>query len=286
MKINEIKINIGAEKPFQILHFSDNHLTFADSRDCERKISLGESRSRSFLNKSGCKTQAEHLDEMLAYAKENNLTIVHTGDMIDFVSKANLDYVKNVLEGHDYFMAAGNHEYSQFVGEAWEDENYKHQSFDAVCAAYPGDIWYQVRMIGGIKFIAIDNNYYYITEKQFRRFREDTADGVPVVLVVHNPIYSPDTYNVVMDGVSNTVPPYLFGCPELLLRELEDHRYRQQKPDDLTSAFVEFCEKLPNLKCILAGHLHKYSESKLISGVPQYVAGAGYNGEANLYTFI
>ncbi len=286
MKINEIKVNIGAEVPFQILHFSDNHLTFADSRDCERKISLSESRTRSFMNKSNGMTPAEYLDEMLAYAKENNLTIVHTGDMIDFVSEANLKYVKNILNGYDYFMAAGNHEYSLFVGEAWEDEEYKHQSFDSVCAAFPGDIWYQVRMIGGVKFIAIDNNYYYITDEQFRRFREDTADGVPVVLAVHNPLYSPDTYDVVMSGRPKNVPPYLFGCPEPLLRQLEDYRYRQQKPDALTSAFVEFCENLPNLKCILAGHLHEYSESKLISGVPQYVAGAGYNGEANLYTFM
>ena len=285
MKITEITIPVGAEKPFRMLHMSDNHISLADERDNERKNKLAESRANSFTG-GHPELLSSHLEELLTYAKKQDLTILHTGDMIDFVSEANLDFTKQAFAGYDVFAAAGNHEFSQYVGEAWEDEEYKAQSFAHVKAAFPGDFWFQTRMVNGVKFIAVDNNYYYVTEEQLRLFREETADGIPTVLLMHNPLYSEDMYAKVTAGKKPEDPPYLFGCPEPLLRTLNDHRYRQQKPDETTLAFLELCNSLPNLKAVLAGHLHKYFASRLDSGIPQYVAGAGYHAEANLYTFI
>lgn len=286
MKIKEFTIEVGASEPFRMLHMSDNHITLADSRDCDRKIELAERRTGSFSGRSGEKGHMKLSEELVDYADANGLTILHTGDMIDFVSEANLDYVREEFRNSDVFMAAGNHEYSQFVGEAWEDEEYKAQTFDHVCEAFPGNIWFQVRVVNGVKFIAIDNNYYYVTEEQFRLFRDEVSDGMPVVLLVHNPLYSKNTYDTVMAGKPSTESPYLVGCPEPLLRDLSEHRYNQQKPDDITSEFVRFCEDLPNLKAVLAGHLHEDAECTLDSGVPQYIAGPAYLGEANLYNFI
>lgn len=285
MQITKITIPVGADTPFQMLHMSDNHLCLADARDNERKNALAVSRANAFTG--GCPQKLlDHLTDLMHLAGTENLPILHTGDMIDFVSEANLDYTKNVFTGYDVFAAAGNHEFSQYVGEAWEDEAYKAQSFDHVKAAFPGNFWFQTRVVNGVKFAAVDNNYYYVTEEQLHLFRGAAADGMPLVLIMHNPLYSADMYRQVTAGKKPEDPPYLFGCPEPLLRTLNDHRYRQQKPDETTVAFLDLCNSLPNLKAVLAGHLHKYYESRLDSGVPQYVAGAGYHGEANLYTFI
>lgn len=291
MQITEIAIPVGADKPFRMLHMSDNHLCLADERDNERKNTLAKNRGRDFTG-GHPERLLTHLADLMDFAKKENLPILHTGDMIDFVSEANLDYTKKTFAHADVFAAAGNHEFSQYVGEAWEDEAYKAQSFAHVKAAFPGDFWFQVRVWHGVKFIAVDNNYYYVTEEQLRLFREATADGMPTVLIVHNPLYSKELYEKVTAGKSDKEPPYLFGCPEPLLRTLDDHRYRQQKPDATTLAFLEYCNALPhcvgapNLKAVLSGHLHKPFASQLDSGVPQYVAGAGYAGEANLYTFL
>lgn len=285
MQITEIQIPVGATKPFRMLHMSDNHLCLADERDNERKNTLAQNRGRDFTG-GHPEMLLTHLADLMALAKTENLPILHTGDMIDFVSEANLDYTQKTFMGADVFAAAGNHEFSQYVGEAWEDEAYKAQTFAHVKAAFPGDFWFQVRIENGVKFIAVDNNYYYVTEEQLRLFKEETADGMTVVLIVHNPLYSQDMYEKVMAGKSDKEPPYLFGCPEPLLRTLDDHRYRQQKPNETTLAFLELCNSLLNLKAVLAGHLHKPFASQLDNGVPQYVAGAGYAGEANLYTFL
>ncbi len=285
MNLTKITIPVGASAPFTMLHMSDNHLCLADERDNQRKNDLARGRAHSFTGGQP-ELLLTRLTELLTYAKTAGLTILHTGDMIDFVSSANLDYTKKVFSDVDVFAAAGNHEFSQYVGEAWEDEPYKAQSFEAVKAAFPGDFWFQTRMVNGIKFIAVDNNYYYVTPEQLALFEKETADGVPFVLLLHNPLYSEDTYAQVTTGKKPSDPPYLFGCPEPLLRTLDDHRYRQQKPDESTVAFLSLCNSLPHLRAVLAGHLHKYFASRLDSGVPQYVAGAGYAGDANLYEFI
>ena len=285
MKIREIQIPVGATAPFKMLHTSDNHICLADERDDERKRALAARRDAEFSgNNPGCLYR--YLQDILDYAREHDLPVIHTGDFIDFVSYANLDYARKSLEGLDVFMAAGNHEFSLYVGEAFEDEAYKAQSFDLVQSAFPGDFWFQTRLINGIRFVAIDNNYYYITEEQMRLFKEVAEQGEPIVLIMHNPLYSRDLYRQIMEGKPADAPPYLIGCPEELLRSLSEKRYIQQKPNALTLEFLDYCNHLPNLKAVLTGHLHEFCASELDSGVPQYVCDAGYHNEAIVYEFV
>jgi len=58
---------------------------------------------------------------------------------------------------------AGNHEFSQYVGEAEEDEAYKAQSFAAVQGVYPNDLVFASRIVHGVNFVAVDNTYYRFT---------------------------------------------------------------------------------------------------------------------------
>ena len=129
MKIREITIPVGALEPFSVLHTSDNHICLADERDNERKRKLAEERGMA-ISKGHPEQLTKKAEEIFAYAKEHQLPVFHTGDLIDFVSEANLDYARNLLKDADVFVAAGNHEFSQYVGEAWEDEAYKAQSFE------------------------------------------------------------------------------------------------------------------------------------------------------------
>lgn len=285
MNIREITIPVGVKEPFSVLHTSDNHLCLADERNDERKIRLAKERQYAFT-KGHPERLVERAEEIFAYARENNLTLLHTGDLIDFVSEANLDYTKKLMEGADVFVAAGNHEFSLYVGEAWEDEAYKAQSFEHVKEAFPGNFWFQTRMIGGVKFIALENGYYYVTEEQLRLFKEATAEDVPTVLMVHNPLYSADIFLKYKEGRPASEPAYLMGCPEDLMWEWEEYRRLQQRPDAVTKEFMDYCEKLPCLKAVLAGHMHEFIASQLDSGIPQYVVGGGYKSDVNLYTFV
>lgn len=162
MNILQTEIKIGIEKPVTLMHISDTHLTLADNRDNERKNVLAKER------KAGC---FPHNDEQMAeienFARRTGNTILHTGDLIDFVSEANLEKAKAFTDEFDVFMAAGNHEFSLYVGEAVEDEAYRNQSLDKVQASFKNDIRFSVRRIGGVKFITIDNSYYRFDEEQY-----------------------------------------------------------------------------------------------------------------------
>ena len=155
MKLTEITIPVGAVSSFRMLHMSDNHISLADERNDDRKNALAVQRANAFTGGHPERLQ-QFTEELIGYARKGNLPILHTGDMSDFVSEANLDYVRTAFSGVDVFCAAGNHEYSQYVGEAWEDEAYKAMSFAAVLDAYPGNIWFQTRVINGVKFVAIE----------------------------------------------------------------------------------------------------------------------------------
>lgn len=285
IEIRSFDISIGAEKPFSVYHFSDDHLCLADERDCEEKHKLAERRLNDFAG-GRPERQKQIEDEIHSIIEKEAIPVVHTGDFIDFVSAANLDYAREFFSGINTVMCAGNHEFSQYVGEAWEDEAYKMQSLSQVEKAFPKGIEFGVRIINGVKFITIDDGYYYILPKHFEAFKKELEQDIPIVLVLHNPIYSADTYKKTMQNQAKTDPPYLTGCPEVLLEALSEHRRKQQHSDELTTEFVRICNSCDKIKAILAGHLHKEVIARLDNGAVQFCADGAFNGIIYKYNFI
>ena len=99
-------INIGLEKPFSLMHFSDTHLTAAYPHENKNKQTLQQIRTETFGGR-----QEEALRDTLAWAKDHVDYILHTGDIIDWQSEANFDLIRKYL-GDSVFGAVGNHEYS------------------------------------------------------------------------------------------------------------------------------------------------------------------------------
>lgn len=285
MKTIRYTLDVGARTPFRAYHMSDNHICLADGRDDERKKELAERREASFAAR-GKKSTTETTGELLDKVRKESALLLHTGDLIDFVSRANLDHAKRCFEGIDVLMCAGNHEFSLYVGEAWEDEAYKAQSLADVTAALPDGILFGTREINGVRFITLDNSYYYILPELYEKTEAALADGKPCVLLVHTPLYSKDTYGKVMRGKSADEPPYLCGCPEELLAGLSEHRRRQQHADETTLRFIRLCSESENLKAVLTGHIHEPCFSHLDGGIPQIAADGAYNGVMNEYLFI
>ncbi len=282
MKPTMTHIKIGLPAPFRALHLSDNHLSLADARDDERKNLLAERRQKEF--DSAGKGIMVNLEEQLAYAKENRLPILYTGDLIDFVSHKNLETAQFLLKDTDYFMAVGNHEFSLYVGEAFEDEDYKMQSYDFVQKHFKNDLTFESREMGGINFVSVDNSYYRFTLSQLEKLKKEAEKGLPIVLMLHCPLHTDELYRLIMD-VLHFPCAYLTGTPEPLLKPYDDYRYRQQKPDEATDAFIDYVHSCPSVKAILAGHLHENCESALPSGVMQYITGGGYKGYAREIEF-
>ena len=273
IKVIQTQLHIGVEKPFTVIHLSDTHLTRADLRDGERKVTLGEKRAKYF----------PHAEEMLALTdelvKQYRAPILHTGDLIDFVSQANLDRAREFVNEHDLFMAAGNHEFSLYVGEAWEDAAYRNQSLAQVQAAFDNDIRMSSRVIGGVNFVALDDGYYLFEQEQLDFLRREVEKGLPIVLMMHNPLYEKEFFEQISYrreeiGLKPAATPpcaYLTGVPAELIGHYDDHRRRQQTPDEITLRTVEYIRTCPLIRAVLAGHVHYSHIAKLNEDAPQII---------------
>ena len=140
---------------------------------------------------------------------------MHTGDLLDFVSLANLEAAKAFSDEHDLFMATGNHEFSLYVGEAKEDAAYRNQSLAKVQACFKNNIRMSARVIDGVKFVALDNGYYTFEREQLEFLKQEAKEGLPIVLMFHTPLYDKALYE---DTMMRFPCAYLVGVPEELMR--------------------------------------------------------------------
>ena len=204
MKLEKSTINIGLDKPVKLLHVTDSHLTLTDERDDERK--------RALSGRMGEGT-AEYLYEQIEYAKENCDLLVHTGDLMDFVSAANVDFARKILTDDKIFFIAGNHDYSQYVGEAWEDKAYRMNSYMAMGYGLGVPMFFNSRTVGGVNIVGIDNSYYLFEEWQIWRLKREIEKGFPVILVFHDPLFEQSIYDYHI-ALHPAAPTYLVGCDE------------------------------------------------------------------------
>ena len=263
----QCEIEIGVSTPFTVLHMSDTHLTLVDERDNERKHELAEKRGQYFPESEAT------LELASARAGELGAPILHTGDLIDFVSHGNLARAERFVSENDVFHAAGNHEFSQYVGEAFEDEAYRNQSLPLVQAVFRNDIRFSCREICGVNFVAIDNSYYHIERAQLDALKAVVSEGKPIVLMMHTPLYTPALFE--KSGKGGKRAAYLLSVPEERMAYYEEKRVIQQKADALTVEATRYIEEEPAIRCLLAGHLHFCYNDTVADRLPQYVTGTG-----------
>ena len=274
-------MRIGLANPVKLLHVSDTHLSFADRRDNRRKRSLAERRRVTFGDENDrCR---RFLREAVQYAQDSGALLVHTGDLIDFVSHQNLDIAKEILGPSGYFFVPGNHEFSKYVGEAEETEAYKMDSLPLVQSYFRDDLRFCARVVGGVNLVGIDNVYYHMNADQFQRLKAEAARGLPILLLMHTPLYTTELFHEMVDARGEATAD-IMGCPEELMRNYTPERYTQQAAAPLDFEIIEYIKSQPLVKAVLAGHLHFFHQSVLCGGVTQYIAGGGFQGEAIEYT--
>lgn len=289
LNIREVKIAVGCE-PFTALHVSDSHIVRVDQRDSERKRALGANRMKIFGMAESC------FEAAVRYACEHDMMLLHTGDMYDFVSEANIEFAAEWFRKEEWFACAGNHEYSQFVGEAKEDEAYKAQSYAKVQAAFPNDLTFASHVVNGVNFIALDDVYYNFTERQHELMEQEVQKGLPIVMMCHVPIYTPELCADIQKG-DKTMALGVTGAPENVtsayagnasLPPAEQWRNRgvQQHADNATLEFIAWLKEQKQLKAILTGHLHHFYESRFSPTAMQYVVGACYNRDVFAVHFV
>ena len=266
-------IHIGIEKPFKFLQITDTHLAIDD----EVKIS---NRWQCFETSENRGQIERYFLEAIEYAKDNNLFIIHTGDLLDFLSEANYRFVDEHFNDVDYIYAAGNHDFCHFVGEAKEDHAYKWEMIKRSAPHFKSNLYFDSRVINGVNFVSLDNSYYLITDGQIDLLKAEAAKGYPIILCMHVPLYD-ETMPIEESGIA-----YVVGAPDELLHTYPEDRRQQQTPDDATLRAIDYIKSEPLIKALITGHTHKNHEGTLDNGVTQYMTDGSFAGYVREFTVL
>lgn len=272
LKLMRTTIEIGLEKPFKILHMTDTHFHYDDEgNDHWRK------RDFNHDHKGCC---VEYFKNAVDYAVENNLLVLHTGDLWDFMSEGNFRAAKEALSQIDCIYALGNHELYYDV-----DENYnvKIAKTEQMACYLPNDLHFYSRVVNGVIFVTLDNSCYQITEDQLELLKAEAAKGLPIILGVHVPLYVPSLADYMM-GIYKSAA--VMAPPEELLARYSDHNRNLQAASEITRQAAEYICTEPTIKAVIAGHTHCNHEGEIAPGKPQFVTHGTYHGYAREFTVI
>ncbi len=273
------RVHIGLSRPFSILHISDTHLTKAYDDEDAKLIKRANSRTKAFGGH-----QEQSLSASLAWAKDNVDYVIHTGDLVDFQSRANFDLAKKYF-GSIGLAAPGNHDYSgkgsPFASRK-EELEYRATRAKMIKDAWPKDPDFAASVVNGVNFIVMDDVFWTVTEKQVELFRKEAKKKLPMVLCMHVPIY---TENIALASYKKWGSMNGRKLGALDMSKIADAGKRQMQ-DPLTGDFIRYLKSEPLLKAILTGHVHYFSEERFSPTAMQYTVAGNYmySGQEILFT--
>jgi DNA repair exonuclease SbcCD nuclease subunit len=281
--MNEEKVSFHSgviKEKIKIIHIADTHLYMDDERGLpfksySNRMAKAYNQTKHFKTNTSTNPQ-EAFEETLAYAKQVNADLITLiGDIFSFPSELAIEWVISKIKatGIRYIYIAGNHDWHYegmegklaLLRDQWIEKRLMplYQGNNPLMASYD---------IKGIKFLAIDNSTYEINDEQLRFFSEQVSFGMPVVLLIHIPMYAPGK-------------KISFGCGNPFWGAKTDRNYELERrpkwPENgHTKTTFEFYKKVfdsTNLIGIFTGHIHKNS-IQIIKGKPQIVSDDNASG--------
>ena len=274
-------VEIGLEKPFSVLHISDTHLADAYPDEHPDKVAAAARRSHDFGER-----QEEALAESLEWARDNVDYVIHTGDLIDFQARANFDLVRKYW-GKSVFGSMGNHEFYSYVKSEGigRTEEFKNRSWEMLRSAYPVDPRFASLVVNGVNFIAIDDVFGAVQPDQVEKFKVEAKKGLPIVLCMHVPFFTPLIDLAAYKFVPLTGKRFT-GRPDEPRPLKEGSDRWNQRHDPTTAGFIAYLKEEKLLKAILSGHEHFTMEERFSPTAVQYLVGGNFMFAAREVLFV
>ena len=278
---NEISIHTNANiKPIRIFHITDTHLSVDDERgrkyrEFSQRLAGAYKSNIHFQNGKNYSSKKSFEWTLQRAQDEKPDFLALTGDIFSFPSEAAVEWALKKLNetAIPFAYVAGNHDWhfegmsgsSMELRDTWTEKNLKamYQGNNPLFAAYD---------CSGLRLICIDNSTYEILPEQLQFFKEQVSSGVPVILMMHIPLYIPGK-------------PIGYGCAHPEWGEKTDENYgverrekwRKEGHTKVTYDFYNEVFRATNLLAILAGHTH-CGAVDVKNGITQIVSGHNATG--------
>ncbi|MGA0332389.1 MAG: metallophosphoesterase family protein [Kiritimatiellia bacterium] len=239
----------ACSSPLRIYYFADTHLQAAASGNPLIPPAWRED-PKPVLPMDSEALLRSHLQRAREGAAD---LILCGGDLCHFPSPENNRLVRNLLSECPVpvFRVPGNHDW--FYPDQAGGAELREQQLPVLMDIYGPHFSHWRQDVHGIRFLGLDNSTYHLSTQQIRFLREELAQPIPTVLMMHIPLGSPRLREAV---IAKHGKPLLMADPE---REIS-----------------RILHKAPHLLALLAAHVHLASTEEISPGLPQIIPEAGY----------
>ena len=288
LRVSSLTVDVGATKPFRAVHFSDTHINLSDIEEMYET-------ERNYL--AGTKRYARFPQAIPSFyatldfaAREPDTLLLHTGDLIDFGTRACYDFVRHNIRGLDIHFAIGNHEYEN------ADSSYNRDDPEKMLAKMSAtgigkDMLFSARAVNGVDFVAFDNARFGSGQVQpavIAAVEREFEKGLPVVLMCHVPPYLSEEFlrSRLQEQIDYALQR---NAPEDIAVYKDETKYSRAArwivgKDEATQAFWNRVRERDNFKALLCGHCH-WAWNEPFGKGRLYIAGGNYQGCVNEFRF-
>lgn len=264
MNIQKTKLDIGLASPVRILQVSDCHLSGFCEEDSERAKARSKKKTEAFQRDAGGVPQEQQLQDALLLAEDCD-ALVFTGDIADSPSRANLELLESMLEGRRYLYTFGNHDYYSYDSDRGTAED-RDRFLDEFLRFLPCDPTMDSLQVGGVDLVALDDSLAQFSLLQLEFLKTEIARGLPILLFLHLPIYSP---SFAEEAYRRWDSAMCVGAPREVLAA-HGETDPNMPADETTQAVLELIRETPQIRAIFASHLH-FADETAVLGKPQFV---------------
>lgn len=267
MHIIKNELHVGAERPFTVLHMTDTHLTCTDAQDSEARRQLARDRRRM------CPDAEEELAFVREHVAQTGATLVHTGDLVDFLTPENLRVAERFAKDTGLWMVAGNHEIHRCPNNVFcevdftEDLRCQEDILGGVQSHFHNDIRFFCHTIHGVSLVGIYDGDYRIRAEQLAALKEIVAQGRPILLFMHIPLFCEELLTVRSDC--------MLATPQDIVDTYPPFRQFEQGANETTRAAWAYIMEQDLIECVISGHIHASFETIDPRSKKQLITGLG-----------
>lgn len=264
----------------KIMILADTHLFMDDKRgepytSFSGRMAKAYNHTRHYLTNAPT-DPATSFEKSLEYAKMSKQydAVALLGDIVSFPTEAGIEWVNRKLKESSlpWYYISGNHDW-HYEGKPGSEKDLRAEwTKKRLSPLYQGHnpLAYAVD-VKGIRLVMIDDSIYEILPEQLEFFKKQAAEGVPMILMMHIPMYAPGR----SVGFGCGHPGWSADTDKSWKIERRP-RWPQNGHTAITMEFYKTVLNTANLLGIFTGHIHRQFLD-VINGKPQFVVPTNSN---------
>lgn len=265
VSFDETKIHIPQlTQDYEIWFLADSHIIVEDGSEDEQTAAYAAERKPGFANESGFASDVIFSQFIDKANEEKPDLVLFGGDIIDFPSKANVDFLTSELQRLEvpYRMTYGNHDWTfpwEYMTET-ASATYRPMMEDAM-----GDA---VLELEDLVVVSVDNSSNQVAAESMEIVNRAYGLDKPVILLLHVPLSTEELIAKAKEDWTNPVTIGMQVHGGIAPNEASTELWHMTHDDESM------------VKAVLAGHVHFAHEEALSDATVEIVTDAAFKGKA------